>query len=149
MGAAGMAWANVVPQLLYVLVFLAGLVVTIIVAVRSKSSAGTLAVIAFALLFVMSLLNFARGPLVGWIGDSGGLDAYVWSTAGVGCCCGSLDVVAYVLLIIALSKALGGKGKKAKDAGEVLPEAEAVVMPEAPQELSDAGAETPTIGISG
>ncbi len=149
MGIAGIGWASIVPQLLYVFVYLAGLIVAIILAVRSKSTAGILAVIAFALLFVMSLLSFARGPLIGALGGRE-INAFVWSTAGVGCCCGLLDVAAVVLLIIALWKAIGGgKAKRSKAAEEIAPEAEVVVIPEEPQAPSDPGAETPTIGISG
>ena len=139
MSTTGMIWASLLPHLLYVLAYLAGLIVAIILAVRHKSTAAILALIAFAVLFVMSMASFGQGPLIGWLATNvGDLDSYALITGGVGCCCGSINVAAFVLLIVALWKAIAGSGgrrkaRKGRSEPAPEPEPELMAMPSVPE----------------
>lgn len=91
---ADIAWASVVPQLLFVLVYVAGLIVAVVLLVRHRSTAAILTVIAFAVPFLMSLASLARGPLTVALSGQGSPNARMWATAGVGCCSSGADVAA-------------------------------------------------------
>ena len=57
----------------------------IILAVRHKSTAAILALIAFAVLFVISLVSFGQGALIGWLATNvGDINSYALITGGVG-----------------------------------------------------------------
>ncbi len=94
---------------LMVLAHLAGLVVAIILLVRKKGVAATLATIAFVLLLLLD---------VGWILRTASLDDRIWQAltfrtipwaiGGLNCCCGLFDLGAIVCLIIALWRGISG-----------------------------------------
>ncbi len=127
--------AEIVPRLPLILVYLAGLVVAIILAVRYRSTPAILALIGFGVLFIMSLVGFGRGPLVTALARRAGARGFVATSTSIGCCCGAIDVLAIVCLIVALWQAVSAGGRKGQ-----APQSEPANEP---------GQETPTVGTSG
>jgi hypothetical protein len=82
-------YAGIVPHVVAVLAYLAGLIVAIILLVRTKARAATLALVGFALLMLITL-----GQIV------------------LSCCCSVLDLAAIVCLIVAIWQAVTGAGKQ-------------------------------------
>jgi hypothetical protein len=101
-------YAGIVPHVVAVLAYLAGLIVAIILLVRTKARAATLALVGFALLMlitlgqiVLSLPQLTREFVrVQWL---------VWVLS---CCCSVLDLAAIVCLIVAIWQAVTGAGKQ-------------------------------------
>jgi hypothetical protein len=101
-------YAGIVPHVVAALAYLAGLIVAIILLVRTKARAATLALVGFALLMlitlaqiVLSLPQLTREFVrVQWL---------VWVLS---CCCSVLDLAAIVCLIVAIWQAVTGTGKK-------------------------------------
>jgi len=127
--------AEILPRIPFILAYLAGLIVAIILAARYKSRAAILALVGFAVLFVMSLVGFGRAPLVAALARRAGPRGMVTAATGVNCCCGAIDVLALVCLIVALWQAVSGAGRKGK---APRPEASEEPLPQ-----------TPTVGTSG
>jgi len=108
-------YAGIVPHVVAVLAYLAGLVVAIILLIRTKARAATLALVGFALLMlitlgqiVLSLPQLTREFVrVQWL---------VWVLS---CCCSVLHLAAIVCLIVAIWQAVTGAGKK-DAAGDVV-----------------------------
>jgi hypothetical protein len=83
--------------------YLAGLVISIILLVRSKARAAILAAVAFALLllkhlFASPITRLAYEALHGQIAGTS-----VW---GFNCCCGILQLAAVVCLVIAIQQGI-------------------------------------------
>ncbi len=101
---------NTLARIAVGLAHLAGLVVAILLWVRRKGTAPMLATAAFALLFLLDIGGALRSgaieqPLLRAFGTPRSLP---WVLGGLNCCCSFLDVVAIVLLIVALWQALSG-----------------------------------------
>ena len=100
-------YALIIPYLAALLAHLAGLVVAIILLVRSRTTPAVLSVVGFALLALFDLVQFVLGlPPV--------FQAIIWrSTAWlwvINCCCSIFDVAAIVCLIVAIWQAISGAG---------------------------------------
>jgi len=101
-------YATIVSALPILLVHLAGVVVTVILLVRRRSTPAILAVIGFGVLFMLDLANFGRGPLIGLLARQSGMRQFWIANTGIGCCCSIFDVAAVVCLIVALWQAVSG-----------------------------------------
>jgi hypothetical protein len=137
-------YAGIIPHVVAALAYLAGLIVAIILLVRTKARAATLALVGFALLMLITLgqivlsipqltREFVRVQWLVWV---------------LSCCCSVLDLAAIGCLIVAIWQAVTGTAKKdaAEDVAypDEMPVGTAVLdeMPEgspfATQKLSDA-----------
>jgi len=100
-------YALIIPYLAALLAHLAGLVVAIILLVRSRTTPAVLSVVGFALLALFDLVQFVLGlPPV--------FEAITWSSTAwlwvINCCCSIFDVAAIVCLIVAIWQAISGAG---------------------------------------
>jgi len=112
------------PRILVALAHLAGLVVAILLLTRKKGTPAVLALIAFALLLLLDVGSVARATF---------LDARLFRQlgprtiplvqGGLGCCCGGIDLIAVVLLVVALWQ---GLSSRAGDEPEETAQSEAV-----------------------
>jgi hypothetical protein len=142
-------YAGMVPHVVAVLAYLAGLVVAIILLVRTKARAATLALVGFALLMLITL-----GQIVLSLPQLAAEFVRVqWLVWVLSCCCSVLDLAAIGCLIVAIWQAVTGTGKTdaAEDitlSGEIVEDweeeplvdvsdAEADVSPFATTKLSD------------
>jgi hypothetical protein len=107
-------YPTIIPVLPILLVHLAGVVVAVILLVRHRSTPAILALIGFGVLFIVSLADLGRGPLIGLLTRQAGMQRFWIANASVGCCCSVFDVAAFVCLIVALWQAVSATG-----AGEV------------------------------
>ena len=85
------------------LAYLAGLVLCVVLAVRSKAKAATLGAVAFGVLFLQHAL--AR-PIVEGIDNLLDSDIGYTIAGGVYCCCNVLQLAAAVCLVIAIQQAI-------------------------------------------
>ncbi len=105
-------YAGIIPHVAALLAYLAGLIVAIILLIRTKARAATLALVGFALLtlialgqIVLALPQLTREFVqVQWL-------AWVLS-----CCCSVLDLAAIGCLIVAIWQAVTGTGKDSPEA---------------------------------
>ncbi|MFO7740939.1 MAG: hypothetical protein R6X31_01375 [Anaerolineae bacterium] len=100
-------FVNVLPLFPVLLAHLAGVVVAIILLVRSEGrrTPATLALLGFALLSALDLAKAAQGPLIGLLSRRTATGIRL-VTAGVGCCYSVFDVTAVLCLIIAIWQAM-------------------------------------------
>jgi hypothetical protein len=92
---------------LFALAYLAGLVLAIILAVRAKAKAATLAAIAFGLLLVKHLAAWWFSiPIYNLVYDVIEGSFANWVVSGLDCCCGVLQLAAVVCLVIAVWQAV-------------------------------------------
>lgn len=100
---------QLLPAIPILLAHLAGVVVAIVLVVRRKERPipAILAAVGFGLLLALDVANFAREPLIGFIGHRTAAGVRLTVTS-VGCCCSAVDVAATVCLIIAMAQALSG-----------------------------------------
>ena len=101
-------YAGVIPHVAALLAYLAGLVVAIILLIRTKSRAATLALIGFALLMLIALGQIVL-VVPRLIPELGQVQWLVWVLS---CCCSLLDLAAIGCLIVAIWQAVTGTGKK-------------------------------------
>ena len=114
----GQFWyVSVIPALPLLLVHLAGVIVAVILLVRHRGTPAILAVTGFAVLFVWHLATFFTEPLARLVVQAGVRPAGAAITS-VGCCCGVLNVIAVVCLIIAIWQAVAGTGDGDEDKEE-------------------------------
>ena len=85
------------------LAYLAGLLVSIILLVRSKARAAILSAVAFGLMLLMHLFASPIANLVFDVLDSDLAHTSLW---GFDCCCSALQLAAIVCLIIAIWQAV-------------------------------------------
>ena len=115
-GVAALPWATIISVSM-LLMHLAGLVVAIIILVRVKKTASIMALVSFAVLVLIDVGNMLRSylgnvhtsPLYRWPR----VGSYVWG--GTNCCCAVTDVIAVVLLIVALWLAIVGPQTESDD----------------------------------
>ena len=103
----------VLPTLPILLVYLAGVVVSIILLIRHKSTPAILALVGFAILLLLGLVGFGRAPLINALARQGGMQRVATVSTSVGCCCSVIDVAAIACLIVAIWQAVAGPGAKA------------------------------------
>lgn len=98
---------NLLPLLPVLFAHLAGVVVAIILLVRSEGrrTPATLSLLGFALLFILDLANVVQGPLIGLLSRRTATGIRL-VTVGVGCCYSVFDATAILCLIIAIWQAL-------------------------------------------
>jgi len=96
------------PSIPILLVHLTGVIAAIVLLFRKKGSASILALVGFALLFLLDVASFGRAPLAGLLGDQLGIEQYIVANAGIGCCCSVFDVAAIVCLVMAIWQAVTG-----------------------------------------
>lgn len=107
-----MPWFAVIPMLPIILAYLAGAIVALVLALRYRSLPAALAMIGFAIFTAMALFNMLfRAPLIEFLVLMGPFRDPIAAHAGLGCCCSILDVVAVMLLVIALWQAVTGRGQ--------------------------------------
>ncbi len=99
------AYLMLIPRLVLLLVYLAGLVVAILLLVRAKSTAAILAAVAFGLLILVSLgqIVLSLPPVAEQL-----FFTSQWLSLSLSCCCSLFDVAAIVCLIVALWQAVSG-----------------------------------------
>jgi hypothetical protein len=119
-GGTGVTIGYIVRGIL-LLAHLIGLVLAIILVVRKKGLAAILAAVAFALLFLLDggiLVRMATGAALIRAVDNP--STYRWIGTGLDCCCGMLDLIAVICLIIAIFKGIGAKaaGSVAEEGAE-------------------------------
>jgi hypothetical protein len=110
-------FGNYIPWALAALAHLAGVVVAIILLVRKKGTAAVLALIAFVLLLLLDvgrILQLAASVRMVRLFTQAPR-ALPWAQAGLGCCCGVLDLAAIICLVIALWKGAGPGGDEAEE----------------------------------
>ena len=114
-------YPTIIPVLPILLVHLAGVVVAVILLVRHRSTPAILALIGFGVLFIVSLADLGRGPLIGLLARQATRMQQFWiANTGVGCCCSVFDVAAFVCLIVAIWQAVSATGGgEVKGVGEV------------------------------
>ncbi|NLE43297.1 MAG: hypothetical protein GX620_01145 [Chloroflexi bacterium] len=100
------SFLTLLPNLPILLVHLAGLVASIVLMVRKRGPASTLALIGFAVLFLLDIASLGRGPLITLLIEQAGIEQYLVANAGVGCCCSTFHVAAMVCLIVAIWRAI-------------------------------------------
>ena len=105
-------YAGVIPHVAALLAYLAGLIVAIILLIRTKARAATLALVGFALLVLIALgqIVLVVPQLVPELGQ------VQWAVWALSCCCSLLDLAAIACLIVAIWQAVTGARKK--DAAE-------------------------------
>ena len=113
----------ILPALPILIVHLAGLVVAIILVIRHKSTPAILALVGFALRFILDLTNFGRSSLIRLLADQMGMRQFLAANTGIGCCCSVIDVIAFVCIIIALWQAVSGAAQAAEQGVEAPQEA--------------------------
>ncbi len=103
------AYLMLIPRLVLLLVYLAGLVVAILLLVRAKSTAAILAAVAFGLLILVSLgqIVLSLPPVAEQL-----FFTSQWLSLSLSCCCSLFDVAAIVCLIVALWQAVSGTSAK-------------------------------------
>jgi len=109
MGGIGLQLGTYLPRVLVALGHLVGLVVAIILVVRKKGTAAVLALVAFIVLLLLDIgavlrMAFLDRRLAGLIDSPQGMQ---WAFGGLSCCCGILDLVAIICLVVALWKGMG------------------------------------------
>ena len=97
-----------VSMLPILLVHLAGVVVAIILLVRHRGTPAIMALVGFAVLFIMDLVSFSRPRLTMFLARQVGMRQFAFVNTGVGCCCSVFDVLAIVCLIVAIWQAASG-----------------------------------------
>jgi len=113
-------YPTIISVLPILLVHLAGVVVAVILLVRHRSTPAILALIGFGVLFIVSLADLGRGPLIGLLAQQAGMQRFWIANASVGCCCSVFDVAAFVCLIVAIWQAVSATGGgEVKGVGEV------------------------------
>ncbi|OQY21835.1 MAG: hypothetical protein DRJ03_19185 [Chloroflexi bacterium] len=90
------------------LAHLAGVVVAVILLTRHRGTPAILALVGFAVLFLLDLASFAREPLIRFLSSQVGMRQFVLVNTSVGCCCSIFNIIAVVCLIIALWQAVSG-----------------------------------------
>jgi hypothetical protein len=107
-GGPGVTIGYIVRALL-ILAHLVGLVLAIILVVKKKGLAAILAAAAFALLLLIDVGNVVQAAagqsLVNALNNN--QTAIRWVFASIECCCGALDLIAIICLIIAIFKGIG------------------------------------------
>lgn len=104
-----MPWFAVLPMLPIILAYLSGAVVALVLALRYRSLPAVLALIGFAIFTAMALFNMLfRAPMIEFLVRRGPFRDPIAAHAGLGCCCSVLDVMAVVLLVVALWQAVKG-----------------------------------------
>ncbi len=96
------------PMLPILLAHLAGVVVAVILLVRHRGTPSILALVGFAVLLLLDLLNFAREPLIRFLSSRVGMRQFVLVNTSVGCCCSIFNIIAVVCLIVAIWQAVSG-----------------------------------------
>ncbi len=99
-------YVTVLPMLPILLAHLAGVVAAIILLTRRGGTPAILALVGFGVSLILDLASFGRSPLVGFLGRQVGMRRFVAVSTGVGCCCGLLDLIAVVCLIVAIWQAV-------------------------------------------
>jgi len=114
----------------FTIAHLAGLVVAIILLFRVKGTPAILATVAFGLLFIQDIGAIMRVAF---------LDKLIirqmiagntpWAMNSLGCCCGLLDLVAIICLIVALWQAVSATGGEQMEEvmGEIVETSEGAV----------------------
>jgi hypothetical protein len=96
-----------IPHILYTLAYLAGLVLAIILLVKSKAKAAILAAVAFGLLLVRHVIAWWFSiPLHRFIYDVIDPDPAQWVVGAFNCCCSLIQLAAIICLIIAIWQAV-------------------------------------------
>ncbi|MFQ6100547.1 MAG: hypothetical protein ACE5OS_04855 [Anaerolineae bacterium] len=92
---------------LLLIAHLAGLVVAVILLIRIKGTPAILATIAFALSFIRDIGAIMRVAFLDRvILQRAAFRTLPWAQGGLGCCCGLLDLIAVVCLIVAIWQAV-------------------------------------------
>lgn len=99
-------YVTVLPMLPILLAHLAGVVVAVLLLTRRGGTPAILALVGFGVSFILDLASFGRGPLVVFLGRQVGMRQFVALSTGVGCCCGLLNLIATVCLIVAIWQAV-------------------------------------------
>lgn len=102
------SWITLLPAIPLILANLAGLVVSIILVIRHRTTPATLALIGFALLALLSLANLGRSPLATLLVGHGGVRDFLLANTSIGCCCSAIDAIAITLLVVAIYRAVAG-----------------------------------------
>lgn len=97
---------SVLPVLPLLLVYLVGIVATIVLLWRRKSTPAILALVGFGLGFLIRLAQFGRMPLVQAFAMGAGYSQYLEINAALSCCCSLFDVIALTALIVAIWRAV-------------------------------------------
>ena len=92
-------WLPVIPVLL---VHLAGVITASVLLLRRRTTPALLALLGFGALFVATLADLARQPLLMLLPPRMSLSQVALTNAGLGCCCSLLDVLAFTALLVAL-----------------------------------------------
>ncbi len=102
-------WA-MLPVLPVLFVYLVGIVATIVLLLRRKSTPAILALVGFGLGFLIRLAQFGRAPLIQALVEGVGYSQYLQMNAAMGCCCSLFDVIALTALIVAIWRAVSVEG---------------------------------------
>ena len=129
-------YANLIPYVAALLVYLAGLAVAVILLIRAKGKAAILAVVGFALLVLISIGQIVLAVLPVAVN----LYRFTWLVWILNCCCSIFIMAAIVCLIIAIWQAVSGPSAK-----DVAQEAEYATDPLEGEMGLDAFEESPKV----
>ena len=100
-------YMNYVNLAVFTIAHLAGLVVAIILLLKVKGTPAILATVAFGLLFIQDIGAIMRSTFLDrLIIRQMVAGRTLWALNGLGCCCGALDLIATVCLIVAVWQAV-------------------------------------------
>ena len=115
---------NYVNLAVFTIAHLAGLVVAIILLLKVKGTPAILATVAFGLSFIQDIgaimrVAFLDRLIIRQVVIGGSVP---WAMGGLGCCCGALDLIAIICLIVALWQAVSATGGEGEQVEEMMGE---------------------------
>jgi hypothetical protein len=101
-------WITLLPAIPLILANLAALIVSIILIVRHRTTPAILAMIGFALLFLLRIADLVRSPVAALLAEQGGIRYFLVANTSIGCCRSAIYAVAIALLVVAIYRAVAG-----------------------------------------